>query len=331
METIKDDAIKTKDNTLNEVNSIKKEINSNKKESEDLKSEIYKIRDESKKLLKEMREERKAQKQEGKTILTEMEKLQKVNDLFNRAWIEANKNNKEEAIKLYTEALEIDTNNIMSLNNRGLLYYDKYKETKNEEYFKKSLEDYNNVINIDENNIYALYNRGNLYSNKYRETKDEEYFTKALNDYNNILMIDNNDYGTYINISFLYLNHYEVNKEKNKESLTQAEKYLNEGLKLHPNNLELINNYGILLYFKYKENKTINDLTNSEIYLKKALNDSRIKEDIGETYYYLHLVYDEYAKLDENISGYSKEECENKSKEYLQNSKDLGFKHFMDK
>lgn len=87
----------------------------------------------------------------------------------------------------------------------------------------------------------------------------------------------------------------------------------------------------IFLYLEYKENKIIDNLNNSEKYLKNAINDSRIKEDIGETYYYLHLVYDEYAKLYNNISGYSKEECKKLSKEYLQQSKDLGYKHFMDK
>ena len=235
-----------------------------------------------------MKEEREAQKEEGKSILSEIEKQQKVNDLFNRALMEDNKNNKEEAIKLYTEALEIDSENIITLNNRALLYYDKYYKT-----------------------------------------KDEEYFNKALYDYDKMLNTNKNYYNAYLGISFLYLNHYEINK--NEESLIQAEKYLNEGLKLYPDNFELINNYGMLLYFKYKENKAIDNLTNSEMYLKKAIDDSRIKENIGETYYYLHLVYDEYAKLDENTSGYSKEECENKSKEYLQNSKDLGFKHFMDK
>ena len=79
------------------------------------------------------------------------------------------------------------------------------------------------------------------------------------------------------------------------------------------------------------ENKTITDLNKSEKYLKKSINKSRVKENIGETYYYLHLVYDEYAKLDNNINGYSKDECKNKSKEYLQKSEDLGYKHFMDK
>ena len=220
--------------------------------------------------------------------------------------------------------LNINKNDINALNNRGNLYLNKYKETKDEEYFIKALEDYDKILNINNNDIYALNNGGILYLNKYKEAKYEEYFNKALEDYNNILRIDKNYYGTYINISFLYLTSYEINKEENKESLIQAEKYLNEGLKISPNNLELINNYGIFLYLK-------NDLNNSEKYLKKAINNSRIKENIGETYYYLHLVYKEYSELDNNNSGYSKEECENKSKEYLQQSRDLGYKHFMDK
>lgn len=290
MNIIKTEAINAKDNAINEVNSIKEEINNNKSEAEKLKSEIDKIRDESKELLEEMKKEREAQKQEGKTILNEMEKRQKLNDLLNKAWSESNKDNKEEAIKLYTEALEIDPKNIMALNNRQIIC-----------------------------------------NNKYRESKEENFFNKALETYNNDLQTNKNYYGTYINISFLYLNHYEVNKKENKESLIQAEKYLNEGLKLYPNDLELINNYGILLYSKYMENKTITDLNKSEKYLKKSINKSRVKENIGETYYYLHLVYDEYAKLDNNINGYSKDECKNKSKEYLQKSEDLGYKHFMDK
>ena len=236
-----------------------------------------------------MKEEREAQKEEGKTILTKMEKQQKVNDLFNKALMEDNKNNKEEAIKLYTEILKIDPKNIMALNNRQIIC-----------------------------------------NNRYRESKEEKYFSKALENYNNDLYTNKNYYGTYINISFLYLNHYEINKES-KESLIQAEKYLNEGLKLYPNDLESLNNYGMLLYFKYKENNMIYDLNNSEMYFNKSIGNTRTKENIGETYYYLHLVYDEYAELDENISGYSKEECEKKSDKYLQQSKDLGYKHFMEK
>lgn len=210
----------------------------------------------------------------------------KVSELFARASNEEINKNYDEAIKFYTEALEIEQKNITVLNNRG-----------------------------------------NVYSYKYRETKDEEYFNKALEDYNNAFINDNDLYYKYINISILLVNKYEITKK----SIVQTEKYLNEGLKLYPNNLELINNYGIFSYLKYKENKTINDLNNSRKYLEKALNDIRIKKNIGETYYYLHLVYDEYAELEENISGYSKVECEKKSNKYLQKSKDLGYKHFIEK
>lgn len=292
-------------------------------EVDNLKSEISKIKDESKELLKEMKEERESQKEEGKAILSEMEKRQKVNDLLNKAWSESNKNNKEEAIKFYTEALEIDSKNTIALNNRGALYSNKYKETKDEEYFNKSLEDYNKILNTHNNDIDTLNNRGNLYSDKYEIIKEDKYFNKALEDYNTVLSMNKNYYRIYINTSFLYLTNYKINKEENKESLIQAEKYLNEGFKISPNNLELINNYGIFLYLK-------NNLNKSEKYLKKSINKSRVKENLGETYYYLYLVYKKYSELDNNNSGYSKEECENKSKEYLQQSEDLGYKHFME-
>lgn len=416
MNTIKTEAINAKDNAINEVNSIKEEINNNKSEAEDLKSEIYKIKDESKKLLEEIKKERKAQKQEGQTILNKMEKRQKVNDLLNKAWSESNKNNKEEAIKFYTEALEIDSKNTIALNNRGILYsnkykeskeeeyfdkalddynkilntdknnndinalnnrgnlyYYKYKESKKEEYFNKALKDYNKVLNINENNINALNNRGTLYSDKYEETKEEKYFNKALEDYDKVLSINNNNinalnnrsilysnkytktkgeeeyynkalldynkmlninknyYNAYIGISFLYLNHYEVNEKENKESLKYAEIYINKGLEIAPNDMELLNNKGVLLYLQYKGNNDIKYLKESFEYLNKSIEKNTFKKDIGETYYYLHLVYDEYVKLDNNNIGYSKEECENKSKEYLKQSKDLGYKHFMNK
>ena len=134
----------------------------------------------------------------------------------------------------------------------------------------------------------------------------------------------------YISISFLYLNHYEITN--NKESLEKAEIYINKGLEIEQNNMALLNNKGILLYLQYKENKESNNknyLKESLEYLNRSIEKNTLKKDIGETYYYLSLVYDEYAKLDENISGYSKEECEKKSDEYLQKSKDLGFKVYL--
>ena len=116
--------------------------------------------------------------------------------------------------------------------------------------------------------------------------------------------------------------------------MEKAEIYINKGLEIEQNNMALLNNKGILLYLQYKENKESNNknyLKESLEYLNRSIEKNTLKKDIGETYYYLSLVYDEYAELDENISGYSKEECEKKSDEYLQKSKDLGFKHFMEK
>ena len=130
-------------------------------------------------------------------------------------------------------------------------------------------------------------------------------------------------------MGFLYLNNSEITN--NKESLKQAEIYINKGLEIEPNDILLLNNKGILLYLQYKENNDVSHLKESFEYLNKSIKNNKLKIDIGETYYYLHLVYNEYAKLDNNNSGYSKDECKNKSKEYLKQSKDLGYKHFMNK
>lgn len=344
-------------------------MESNQRQSELI---IEKTEFESNKTLKELNEKAKGIEKTLKKIEEQTKQseknadMAKVSELLTRALNEQMNQNYDEAIKLYTEALKINSENKMALNNRGNLYTDKYEECKEEEYYNKALKDFNKALNIDNNNINALNNRGTLYTDKYKESKEEKYFNKALNDYDKVLSINNNNinalnnrsilysnkytktkgeeeyynkalldynkmlninknyYNAYIGISFLYLNHYEVNEKENKESLIQAEKYLNEGLKLYPNDLELINNYGIFLYLK-------NDLNNSEENFRKSINDNRTKENLGETYYYLHLIYKEYSELDNNNSGYSKEECKKLSNEYLQESKDLGYKHFMDK
>ncbi|WP_157149469.1 tetratricopeptide repeat protein [Brachyspira pilosicoli] len=309
-------------------------MESNQRQSELI---IEKTEFESNQTLKELNEKAKGieetlKKIEQQTKQSEINvKKSKLSELLSRALNEQMNKNYDEAIKLYTKALEIDSKNLMALNNRGNLYSDKYKETKDEEYFDKALDDYNKILNTDKNNndINALNNRGILYSDKYRETKEEEYFNKSLKDYNKVLTIDKNYSSIYTNISFLYLIHYQI--KENKESLKYAEIYINKGLEIAPNDMELLNNKGVLLYLQYKGNNDIKYLKESFEYLNKSIEKNTFKKDIGETYYYLHLVYDEYVKLDNNNIGYSKEECENKSKEYLKQSKDLGYKHFMNK
>ncbi|MBW5393320.1 hypothetical protein E6A49_11425, partial [Brachyspira pilosicoli] len=128
-------------------------MESNQKQSELI---IEKTEFESNQTLKELNEKAKEIEETLKKIEQQTKQSEKnanrakVSELFNRAWTEDNKNNKEKAIKLYTEIIDkYNPNDIDSLNNRGIFYSDKYRETKKEEYFNKALDDYNKVLNIN--------------------------------------------------------------------------------------------------------------------------------------------------------------------------------------
>lgn len=210
----------------------------------------------------------------------------KVSELFSRALEEYRKENIDEAIKCYLELLELDKNNYVALNNRGILYGKKYINTKNEEYFNLALNDYNQILNTKDNNLNALINRG-----------------------------------------WLCLVNYSISK--NIESLNNAEKDIEKALTIDNTNLNLLNNKGVMLLFKYRIEKDIKILGEAEKYLNRAISDKREKHNLGETYYYLSLVYKEYSQL-ENIKDIEREECKNKSEEALKKSKELGYKNFIE-
>ena len=67
----------------------------------------------------------------------------------------------------------------------------------------------------------------------------------------------------------------------------------------------------------------------SKKYLDKVVNNKSEKYDLGETYYYLSLLYKEYSQL-ENIEDTKKEEYKNKSEEAMKKSKELGYKSFIE-
>lgn len=258
----------------NSVNSVK----NIKNEADIFKSEILKIKTEAENILNQTKEQAKQSAQSANKS--------KVSELFSRALEESIKDNIDEAIKYYSELLELDKNNSAALNNRGNLYMRKYTYTKNEKYFDLAVNDYNRVLNIQYNDLDALVGRGWLY----------------LVDY------------------IIY---------KNIESLNNAEKDIKSGLYIDNSDLPLLNNNGIMLLFKYKIEKDIKLLDEAKKYLYKVVNNKSEKYDLGETYYYLSLLYKEYSQL-ENIEDTKKEEYKNKSEEAMKKSKELGYKSFIE-
>ena len=356
IEKIKSNIEMDKKEISDSVNSVK----NIKNEADIFKSEILKIKTEAENILNQTKEQAKQSAQSANKS--------KVSELFSRALEESIKDNIDEAIKYYSELLELDKNNSAALNNRGILYMRKYTYTKNEEYFNFALNDYNNILSIDKKNSPALNNRGLLYNKKYIHTKNEEYFNSSLNDYNKVLEVDKedlkvlnnrgslhsekytntknkeyfdlavNDYNRVLNIQYndldalvgrgwLYLVDYII--YKNIESLNNAEKDIKSGLYIDNSDLPLLNNNGIMLLFKYKIEKDIKLLDEAKKYLDKVVNNKSEKYDLGETYYYLSLLYKEYSQL-ENIEDTKKEEYKNKSEEAMKKSKELGYKSFIE-
>ena len=189
-ENLKNNLLKENEKFINKVKcDIEKEISDSvnsveniKNEADIFKSEILKIKTEAENILNQTKEQAKQSAQSANKS--------KVSELFSRALEESIKDNIDEAIKYYSELLELDKNNSAALNNRGNLYMRKYTYTKNEEYFNFALNDYNNILSIDKKNSPALNNRGLLYNKKYIHTKNEEYFNSSLNDYNKVLEVD---------------------------------------------------------------------------------------------------------------------------------------------
>lgn len=79
----------------------------------------------------------------------------------------------KEAIKLYSQALEILPVHFKALFNRGFAY-DKIKE------YDLAIEDYNKAIELDPNNPFAYYNRGISYDRKGKLNEAIASFTKAI-------------------------------------------------------------------------------------------------------------------------------------------------------
>jgi tetratricopeptide (TPR) repeat protein len=80
----------------------------------------------------------------------------------------------EDAIIAYTKAIEIDPNNAVAYNQRGLAYMYQVKSV------DKMLEDFNKAIELDPRLAMAYYNRGTVYDSKGDYDKAIADFTRVI-------------------------------------------------------------------------------------------------------------------------------------------------------
>jgi len=143
---------------------------------------------------------------------------------FSKAWLVSLRGCNQEAVRLYTKAIEIDPNFADAYFNRGLAYADMQNYT-------QAIKDYTKAIEINPDYAEAYYNRGNTYAqikehslaisdltkaieinpnyaeaynnrgNTYFDIK--EYF-KSISDYTKAIEIDPNDAFAYYNRGLAY-------------------------------------------------------------------------------------------------------------------------------
>jgi tetratricopeptide (TPR) repeat protein len=147
------------------------------------------------------------------------------NQHYQRGRSLADSGNYQAAVADYTRAIELDPNDEVIVNSRGVAYY-------NLEEYDLALADYNRAIELDPNYVNAHNNRGIIYRNL------EEY-DLALADYTRAIELDPNHVLAYVNRGNVY-------KDLEEYDLALAD--YNRAIELDPNYASAYNNRGDAYY-----------------------------------------------------------------------------------
>ncbi len=142
-------------------------------------------RPEIQEVLQEMNvaEQREEEQREKKQALTAW-------DYIRRGLRASSEGRKEDAIKEYSKAIEMDPRSAAAYNNRGIVYDDL-------EQYEKAIEDYNKAIELNLHYAAAYNNRGVAYDNL-------KQYERAIEDYNKAIELDSNYASAYNNRGIVY-------------------------------------------------------------------------------------------------------------------------------
>ncbi len=129
---------------------------------------------ENQEMQKALQEMNAAEQEEEKQ--REKEELLTAQDYFRRGFRASSEGHKQEAVKEYSKAIELDPSFASAYHNRGILYNDLGE-------YPKSLKDYSKAIELNPTYVSAYYGRGNTYY-------DLGEHQKALEDYNKVIELD---------------------------------------------------------------------------------------------------------------------------------------------
>jgi len=177
-----------------------------------------------------------------------------------------------QAISDYNQALKIEPDYADAYFNRGNTYYKKGE-------YEQALSDYNQVLNIDPNYAKVYTNRGNVY-------KDKKEYNQAISDYNQALEINPSDVKAYNNRGLAYYENGEYDK---------AISDYNQALRINPDYADVYYHRGNIYYQKGEYDKAISDYN-------QAL---RINPDYAEVYNNRGIIYYEKREYEQALSDYN--------------------------
>lgn len=215
------------------------------------------------------------QYEEAVKSYTEAIQLQANNSMFynNRGCAYDNLGEYDKAISDYNKAIELDPESSTVYNNRGYLYF-----TLRE--YDKAILDLEEAIRLDPNNADAYGNRGCLYD-------DLGDCDKAIDDYSRSIELNPNNADTYVNRGYVY-----DQLKKYNEAISDYCR----AIELDPDNAVAYNNRGSIYIVLGRTDEAISDLN-------KAIE---LKAEVANPYKHLGNIYKEQGDYTRSIQCLSK-------------------------
>ncbi len=189
---------------------------------------------ENQEMQKALQEMNAAEQEEEKQ--REKEELLTAQDYFRRGFRASSEGHKQEAVKEYSKAIELDPSFASAYHNRGILYNDLGE-------YPKSLKDYSKAIELNPTYVSAYYGRGNTYY-------DLGEHQKALEDYNKVIELDP---------SFAFAYNGRGNVYRGFGERQKALEDYNKEIEFDPSFANAYNGRGIIYYDLGEQQKALED------------------------------------------------------------------------
>ena len=213
----------------------------------------------------------------------------------------------EEAIKAYSDVIELNPHYSAAYNNRGVIYANRGE-------YNLAITDFSKAIELNPRDFFAYNNRGNTYN-------DIGEFNKAIDDFNNAIYLKSDYSNAYNNRGNVYVK---------KHDFDQAIKDFNTAIQLDPGFAGAYNSRGTAYHEKGDIQKAIGDFNEAikleTNYVSPYINRGRahgrkgeiaeaiadfnkvieLEPDYAEAYYDRGVAYGKRREFDHAIADYTK-------------------------